>query len=374
MILRMEAYSKDKERLKSAGAHTGRFTHWQERFMAVLACASESNLRQLNVLLRTGLALVFLFELGTWLEVARFEPALLHTEQLFFIFDIALVGIGLCLTHFNWFRNIWRPVTMAFCLILITSRTLSTVAIDQDEPLLLALFMLALGTAVLVPWGARWQGLLSLAGLIAFAVAAVDGVVEPADLHRWLVLAAIGAFALSFTALKDHYRSQIILIDDLLDKEARLAKSEAMLRILFDAVPDIVTLTRFSDGKLFEVNEEFLKRTGLDREAALATSIVQLGAWTRPEERAVYIQQLMNEGRVRNLAVDFRLGGLVVPYLMSAVVVDVDGEVHALNVARDATSIRENERALREAQERLRTQVERLTATRGAAAHRDHRT
>ena len=92
MILRMEAYSKDSERLKSAGAHMARSAHWQERFMAALACASESNLRQLNAFLRTGLAVVFLFELGTWLEVARFEPALLHTEQLFFIFDIAIVA------------------------------------------------------------------------------------------------------------------------------------------------------------------------------------------------------------------------------------------------------------------------------------------
>ena len=79
---------------------------------------------------------------------------------------------------------------MAFCLILLASHTLSTLAIDQDEPLLLALFVLALGAAVLVPWSARWQGLLSLAGLIAFAIAAVEGVVEPEDLHRWLVLAA----------------------------------------------------------------------------------------------------------------------------------------------------------------------------------------
>ena len=74
-------------------------------------------------------------------------------------------------------------------------------------------------------------------------------------------------------------------------------------------------------------------------------------------------EQLKDEGRVRNLEVDFRLGGVVAPYLMSAVVVEIDGELHALNVARDATSIKENERALREAQERLRAQVERLTAT-----------
>ena len=187
--------------------------------------------------------------------------------------------------------------------------------------------------------------------------------VGPEDLNRWLVLAAVGAFAVSFTALKDHYRSQTILIDALLDKEERLAKNEAMLRTLFDAVPDIVTLTRFSDGKLFEANEEFLKRTGLGREAALATSVVQLGAWVDPEKRAKYIQQLMNEGRVRNLEADFRFGGVVAPYLISAVVVEIDGELHALNVARDATSMKENERALREAQERLRAQVEELTAT-----------
>ena len=67
---------------------------------------------------------------------------------------------------------------------------------------------------------------------------------------------------------------------------AHLAKNQAMLRTLFDAVPDIVTLTRFSDGKLFEVNEEFLKRTGLGREAALATSTVQLGAWARALQSA----------------------------------------------------------------------------------------
>ncbi len=127
-----------------------------------------------------------------------------------------------------------------------------------------------LGAAVLVPWSARWQSLLTLASLVAFGIAAADGVVESTDLHRWLVLAAMGAFTLTFTALKDHYRSQTILIEALLDKEKRLAGSQAMLRTLFDAVPDIVTLTRFSDGKLIDTNEELLRRNGLSREKTLA--------------------------------------------------------------------------------------------------------
>jgi two-component system sensor histidine kinase/response regulator len=337
--------------------------HWYERFMTVLVSAAESNLRQLNVLLRIGLGVVLVFEVATWIEVARLEPALLHTERPFFIFDIALLSAGLCVTRCEWFGRHWRAVAMAFCLILMASRTLSTLAIDQDQPLLLALFVLALGTAVLVPWSAPWQGCLTLAGLAAFLIAAADGVVEPVGEHRWMVLAAIGAFALSFTALKDHYRAQIILIEALLHKEKRLAGSETMLRKLFDAVPDVVTLTRFSDGKLFEVNEEFLARSGLSREQALATSTLEVAAWRSPQVRSLYIEQLKDKGRIRNFETEFRFQGVIAPYLLSSVVVEIDGDLYALNVAREATSVRENERALREAQELLRAQVEELTAT-----------
>ena len=331
--------------------------------MGALACASESRLEQLNALLRIGLGIVFFFEVATWLEVARFEPALLYTERPFFIFDVALAGGGLCLTYSKWFARNWRAVAMAFCLILIASRTLSTLAINQDEPLLLALFVLMLGAAVLVPWSARWQGLLTLASLMAFGIATADGVVKSTNLQRWLVLATMGAFGLSFTALKDHYRAQAILIETLLDKEKRLARSQAVLRTLFNAVPDILTLTRLSDGKLIDLNEELLKRNGLSREKTLAISMVQAGAWVRPEERDEYLRQLKDEGRVRNFETDLRFRGVVAPYLVSSVVVEIDGELHALNVARDATSVKENERALRDAQERLCAQVERLTAT-----------
>jgi len=331
--------------------------------MAALVRGSESDLRRLNALLRTGLGIVFFFEVATWLEVAQFEPSLLSIERPFFIFDIALVGAALGVTYGKWFRRNWRMVSMAFCLILIASRTLSTLAIDEDEPLLLALFVLILSAAAVVPWSARWQGLLTLASLVAFGIADASGVVEATDLYRWLVLAAAGAFALTFTALKDHYRVQTILIETLLGKERRLAKSEALLRTLFDAVPDIITLTRFADGKVIEANDELLRRTGLTREQVLLTSVTRAGAWVRPEERDEYIRQLQTTGRVRNLEVDFRLNGVVAPYLMSSVVVEIDGEFCALNVARDATQIQENERALREARERLSAQVEELTAT-----------
>lgn len=354
--------SEGSERRLSVVAPTVRSGRWHERFIAALAYASESDPQKLKTLLRTGLGIVFFFEVATWFETVRFEHALLHAELPFFAFDLALVSAALGLTYFKWFERNWRMISMAFCLILIASRTLSALAVGDDEPLLLALFVLVLGTTVLVPWSVRWQGVLTLASLIAFTIAALDGVIEPDDLQRWLVLAATVAFAMSFTALKDQHRGQALLIEKLLDKEKRLTKSQVLLRTLFDAVPDLVTLTRFSDGKLLEVNDELLRRSGFTREQALATTVLQANAWVRPGERDQYVRQLKENGRVRNLEVDFRLQGVVAPFLMSSVAIEIDGELHALNVARDATRIREHERALRQAQERLSAQVEQLTA------------
>jgi two-component system sensor histidine kinase/response regulator len=141
-----------------------------------------------------------------------------------------------------------------------------------------------------------------------------------------------------------------------------LRKSEAMIRQLFDAVPDLVTVSRLTDGKFIDVNAEFLKRSGLSREQALATSTLETGQWVRPEERQLFLQRMRTDGHVHELEVDFRFQGTVVPYLASSVVVDLDGEPCALGVGHDITRIRESERALHEAQHRLRAQVAELTA------------
>src|ERR1700687_5357003 len=94
----MNGSSEDSER---PSARSGR---WHERFIATLACASESDPWKLNTLLRTGLGMVFFFEAATWFEAARFEQTLVRADWPFFAFDIALVGAALCLTYLNWFE------------------------------------------------------------------------------------------------------------------------------------------------------------------------------------------------------------------------------------------------------------------------------
>jgi two-component system, sensor histidine kinase and response regulator len=144
-----------------------------------------------------------------------------------------------------------------------------------------------------------------------------------------------------------------------------LSRNEAMIRQLFDAVPDLVTVSRLTDGKFIEVNAEFLKRTGLSREEALTTSTVEIGQWPRPEERDLFVQKLRTDGQVREIEVEFLFRNVVVPFLASSVVIDLDGEPCALGVAHDITRFRENQFALHAAQQRLRAQVEELTSTQG---------
>ncbi len=331
--------------------------------MSTLACASEGNPRQLQVLLRVGLALVLCLEAGIWLEFALFQSPLLAIQRPYILLDVALVGVGFVLTSFARSARHWRAPAMVFCLAIIASRTMAHVLINRDETLVPVLTAILLGTALLVPWSLKWQAMLDLAGLTAFLVASVRGPGGQLEIDRWLVLIGVGAVALSFAAMKDQHRGQRRLIEDLLDKETRLTRSEKVLRTLFDAVPDLVVLTRLSDGRIFEANSEFLLRTELSRSQALATSVVELAAWVSPHERERYIQGLRAEGHVRDLEADFRLHGVISPYLISAVVIEIDGEMFALNIARDATLIKENERALRRAHARLHDQVERLTAT-----------
>jgi two-component system sensor histidine kinase/response regulator len=142
-----------------------------------------------------------------------------------------------------------------------------------------------------------------------------------------------------------------------------LVRSETMIRQLFDAVPDLVTVSRLSDGKFIEVNAELLRRTGLSREQALATSTLEIDQWVRPEDRQGFVRKLQADGHVREFKVDFRFRGAVVPFYASAVVVALDGVPCVVGVAHDISRLMDSQRALREVQRRLKAQVAELTAT-----------
>ena len=95
------------------------------------------------------------------------------------------------------------------------SVTISGIVVDEDDPVMMALLVLIIASAVTVPWNARWQAAVGFIALGSFTVNAVTGVIEENDLQQWLILTALMAFAVSFAALKDIYRRQRFLMLDL---------------------------------------------------------------------------------------------------------------------------------------------------------------
>ncbi len=213
-----------------------------DRLIARISCASDSgiDIRQLKRLLLIGLAVLALFEGASWVFPILSGPAGIPDPIAFRIFNLTLVSVSAL--SVPWIGSNWRWWTFAFCLTFTLSVTIAGLVVDEDDPVMLAMFVLVITSSLTIPWSARWQVSLGLLALCAFTVNAMTGVVQENDLQQWLILAALMLFAVSFAALKDFYRRQQWLILDL-DKSrmAALSASKAKSEFLSSMSHEIRT-------------------------------------------------------------------------------------------------------------------------------------
>ena len=293
-----------------------------------------------------------MFELVYLLEIWLFERKYTAVASYFIAFDLALALAAFGATYLQWFKDHWRGVTMALCLAVILSRTLMGIAMDEDEPVLLALFVLVLGTAMLVPWDLRWELGLMGAGLVSFTVVSLVGTVDLDDIERWLILAATMAFAANFVSLKKYYLRQAALIETLTATRTRLSAEvaerhaaeliarnhELALRKIVEASLEAMTIKRVRDDVYLEVNDEFVRMTGRSREELLGRSAFELGIWNDPELYRKFHDELKARGEMRNREVRIRTAdGRIVEGLISARVVELEGEQCVVASTHDIT-------------------------------------
>jgi PAS domain S-box-containing protein len=187
----------------------------------------------------------------------------------------------------------------------------------------MALFVVVLGTAILVPWNLRWQLGPMAAGFVGFSVVSLRGDVDPNDIQRWLALAATMVFAANFISLKRYYL---------------IARSrEVALRKILEASLDAMTIKRLSDGVYIDVNDEFVRMTGHTRAATIGTTAATLSLWDPAVYRSFY-DQLAAHGEMRNQEVTLKTtNGKLIEGLVSARVIELDGEQCAVSSTRDIT-------------------------------------
>jgi PAS domain S-box-containing protein len=146
----------------------------------------------------------------------------------------------------------------------------------------------------------------------------------------------------------------LALFDDVTERrkaEDALRLSEAKYSAAYRTSPDSVNINRLSDGLYIEVNEGFSNLTGYTADDVAGRSSADINIWEDAADRERLVAGLRAEGVVRNLEARFRRkDGSVTTALMSARVIEIDGDPCILSVTRDISDRQRAEMLLRESQ------------------------
>ncbi|MEH2379086.1 MAG: PAS domain S-box protein [Nostoc sp.] len=126
----------------------------------------------------------------------------------------------------------------------------------------------------------------------------------------------------------------------------------------FSCSPDSITISTLQEGRFIEVNDSFVKLSGYERDEVIGKTAFELNLWVHDRDRLNLLQELQGTGVVRNLESEFRQkSGEIITTLVSAEIIDLNGNKSILAVHHDIT-----ERKQVEAQLRLSAQRDRLLA------------
>ena len=137
-----------------------------------------------------------------------------------------------------------------------------------------------------------------------------------------------------------------------------LRQSEEKFAAAFQASPNGVAITTLETGEFVEVNERFADLVGRSKTAILGQTSTALNLWVAPYSRADYLQQLLTDG-VRNTEWQIRTAsGEIRTALLSARIIEVQGERCALSIVNDISDRKQAERALRQSQAKFQRLVD----------------
>ncbi|MEN6592736.1 MAG: ATP-binding protein [Methanobacterium sp.] len=122
-----------------------------------------------------------------------------------------------------------------------------------------------------------------------------------------------------------------------------LRETSEVLSSVYNLNPDAISLTRLSDGKFLDCNQEFLNKTGYSREEVLGRTSLELKLFS-PKVRLAYLDAIEKEGNLVNFEMRVRKkDGTFLDMLNSARFIDVNGEKVILNISRDITHRKKGE-------------------------------
>ncbi|MRR23718.1 PAS domain S-box protein, partial [bacterium] len=127
-----------------------------------------------------------------------------------------------------------------------------------------------------------------------------------------------------------------------------LATQEEKYSKAFNSSPYAILMTRYSDGKILEVNNGFTMMTGFSYEDAIGKTTKQLQVWINDSDRDEFIREMAG-GRIFESKKQFRMkSGRIITALMSSELINVNDEKLIISSINDITSLVQNEMLLQE--------------------------
>jgi len=118
---------------------------------------------------------------------------------------------------------------------------------------------------------------------------------------------------------------------------------------MFRSNPNIMSLSRISDGKYIDVNETAVRAFGYSHDEVVGHTALELGIWAEPGERAKMIDQLKAKGIVSGMNTMVRnKSGEIFPVQLYANVIEVNGEKTILMTAIDVSGMAKAEQAVKD--------------------------
>jgi len=127
-----------------------------------------------------------------------------------------------------------------------------------------------------------------------------------------------------------------LMISNYLNTE--LALEEEKFSKAFHSSPYAITITRLTDGTIFEVNKRFEKKTGYTAQEVIGRTSVDLHLWKNEEDRHSIIQELTAAGHVEEKELCFiKKNGDQMITLYSADIITINGQKAILSSISDIT-------------------------------------
>ena len=138
-------------------------------------------------------------------------------------------------------------------------------------------------------------------------------------------------------------------------KEKVLQESNEKFSKIFKHSSDSISLTQLSTGKLFEINDGFVKMFGYTREEALGKTTFELGLWANQNDRIKMLEMIRLNGYVKNFeAVGIQKNGNLIIAIISGEFVDLNNEKFLLLSLKDITERKKTENDLKASEENYR--------------------